>query len=41
MIVTKLEYQKRDPNRVNLYIDGKIFCGISDDTLAKESLYDG
>ncbi len=41
MIVTKLEYQKRDPNRVNLYIDGKFFCGISIDTLAKESLYEG
>lgn len=41
MIVTKLEYQKKDPNRVNLYIDGKFFCGISVDTLAKESLYDG
>lgn len=41
MIVSKLEYQKRDPNRVNLFIDGKFFCGISLDTLAKESLYEG
>ena len=41
MIVSKLEYQKRDPNRVNLSIDGKFFCGISLDTLAKESLYEG
>ena len=40
MIVSKLEYQKRDPNRVNLFIDGKFFCGISLDTLAKESLYE-
>lgn len=41
MRVSKLEYQKRDSNRVNLYIDGKFFCGISLDTLAKESLYEG
>lgn len=41
MVVTKLEYQKRDPNRVNLYVDNKFFCGISIDTLAKELLYEG
>ena len=41
MIVSKLEYQKRDPNRVNLFIEGKFFCGISLDTLAKEALYEG
>lgn len=41
MIVTKIEYQKRDPNRVNLYIDNRFFCGISIDTLAKELLYEG
>jgi len=41
MKVSKIEYQKRDPNRVNLFIDGKFFCGISLDTLAKESLYEG
>lgn len=41
MRVTKIEYQKRDPNRVNLYIDGTFFCGISLDTLASENLYEG
>lgn len=41
MIVSKLEYQKRDPKRVNLYIDDRFYCGISIDTLAKHSLYDG
>jgi len=41
MIVSKIEYQKRDPNRVNLYIDGDFFCGISLDTLASENLYEG
>ncbi|MGI6423066.1 MAG: RecX family transcriptional regulator [Candidatus Dojkabacteria bacterium] len=41
MIVSKLEYQKRDPKRVNLYIDSRFYCGISIDTLAKESLFEG
>lgn len=41
MIVTKVQYQKKDPNRVNLYIDGVFFCGISLDTLASENLYEG
>ncbi len=41
MRVTKIEYQKRDPNRVNIYIDEQFFCGISLDTLAKENLYEG
>lgn len=41
MLITKLEYQKRDPKRVNLYVEGKFFCGISIDTLAKEALYEG
>jgi len=41
MVITKIEYQKRDPERVNIYIDGKFFCGISIDTLALENLYEG
>lgn len=41
MRVTKVEYQKKDPNRVNLYIDEEFFCGISLDTLASENLYEG
>lgn len=41
MRVTKIEYQKKDPNRVNLYIDEQFFCGISLDTLASENLYEG
>lgn len=41
MRVTKIEYQKKDPNRVNIYIDEKFFCGISLDTLASENLYEG
>ncbi len=41
MIVTKIEYQKKDPQRVSLFVDGRFFCGVSIDTLAKESLYEG
>jgi len=41
MRVSKIEYQKKDPNRVNLYIDDSFFCGISLDTLASENLYEG
>lgn len=41
MKVSKIEYQKRNPNRVNLYIDGKFFTGISVDSLASEALYEG
>lgn len=41
MKVTLLEYQKKDPSRVSLYIDGAFFCGISLNTLAKYGLYDG
>lgn len=41
MIVTLLESQKKDPSRVNLYIDGEFSCGISVNTIAKYSLYVG
>jgi len=41
MIVTLLESQKKDPSRVNLYIDSNFYCGISVNTIAKYSLYVG
>ncbi len=41
MIVTLLESQKKDPSRVNLYINGEFNCGISVNTIAKYSLYVG
>ncbi len=41
MVITKLEYQKRNSDRVNLYLDGKFFCGISIDVLTREFLYEG
>lgn len=41
MKVTKLSSQKRDPNRVNMYIDEEFFCGISLDSVAKFNIYIG
>lgn len=41
MLVSKIEYQKRDPSRVNIYLDDEFFCGISLNTLASENLYEG
>ena len=41
MVITKIEYQKKDPERVNIYVDGEFFCGISLNVLAQENLYEG
>ena len=41
MIITGIQTQKKNSSRFNLDIDGKFFCGISADTLAKYSLYQG
>lgn len=41
MEISKFDSQKRNPNRVNMYIDGSFFCGISLDVLAKFNLYVG
>ena len=41
MIVTKLVSQKRDPDRVNMYIDEEFYCGISLDGIAKFNIYLG
>lgn len=41
MKVTKLVSQKRDPDRVNMYIDEEFFCGISLDGIAKFNIYLG
>ena len=35
MVITKIEYQKKDPERVNIYVDGEFSCGISLNVLAK------
>ena len=41
MKVTKLVSQKRNPDRVNMYIDEEFFCGISLDGIAKFNIYLG
>lgn len=41
MKVTKLVSQKRDPDRVNMYVDEEFFCGISLDGIAKFNIYLG
>lgn len=41
MKITKLEYQKKDPNRVNIYIDEKFTVGIEVGDIIKLGLYKG
>ncbi len=36
--ITKIEVQKKDKNRVNLYVDDEFLCGIAMDTLVKYGL---
>lgn len=39
MKITKLEYQKKDPNRVNIYVDDKYAAGLDINDLVKLGLY--
>lgn len=39
MKITKLEYQKKDPNRVNVYVDEKYAVGLDVNALVKLGLY--
>jgi regulatory protein len=41
MKVTQLSSQKKNPSRVNLYIDDEFFCGLSLDAVAKFGIYQG
>ncbi len=41
MIITKIEIQKKNKNRVNLYIDGEFYCGLSVETVMKNHLKEG
>jgi regulatory protein len=41
MIVTALEQQKKDTSRLNMYIDGNFFCGISVNIVAQYNIYQG
>lgn len=41
MKVTKLKTQKKDPSRVNMYIDEEFVCGVSLNCVAEFNLYPG
>jgi regulatory protein len=38
-LVTDLTPQKKNPNRYNLFIDKKFYCGISVNTIARHNIY--
>lgn len=39
MRITKLEYQKNNPNRVNIFVDGKFAVGIGANDVIKLGIY--
>lgn len=39
--ITKLEQQKKDANRVNVYIDGSFYCGLGLDAIVKYRIKPG
>ncbi len=39
MHITKLEYQKKNPNRVNVYVDGKFAVGIGVNDVIKLGIF--
>lgn len=39
MKITKLEYQKKDPSRVSVYIDGQFAVGVSADDILNLKIY--
>lgn len=41
MKITKLEYQKQDPNRVNIFADGKFIAGLEVSDVLQMGLYTG
>lgn len=41
MLITKLEYQKKNPNRVNVYVDDKFAVGISVNDVIKLGISKG
>lgn len=41
MTITKIEKQKKNNKRYNLYIDGEFLCGIYDDTILKFGIASG
>ena len=38
MIITQIEQQKRDKERVNIYIDNAFYCGLNMETVVKHKL---
>ncbi len=41
VVITKIEVQKKDKNRANLYLDNKFFCGLDLETVVKYNLKQG
>lgn len=41
MKITKLAYQKKDQNRVNVYVDGEFAVGLEVNDIVRLGLYDG
>lgn len=41
MLITKIEVQKRNKSRVNLYLDGEFYCGLSLETVLRNWLKEG
>lgn len=39
--ITKIEVQKKNKNRVNVYADGEFYCGLSLETIMKNRLKEG
>jgi regulatory protein len=38
MKITKIEIQKNNKNRVNLFVDDNFFCGLSLETIVKNHI---
>lgn len=38
MIISKIEIQKKDKNRVNLFVDDEFYCGLSLETIMKNHI---
>lgn len=41
MLITKIEIQKKNKQRVNLYLDNEFYCGLSLETIMKNHLKEG
>lgn len=41
MQITKIEVQKKNKNRVNVYVDNEFYCGLSLETIMKNHLKEG